>query len=105
MQFLKSYKLSFEKHPDPNLVNIYIPSNINKVLSSDGSNYYFRENNKGKWMLTKGWSLAMNEVLYGNPTFAKYYIISRDEYIKNHCVYKKTPIGEIPIYITYKSRL
>ena len=97
--------MQFEQHPEPNLAGIYIPSYINNVLSSDGSNFYFRENKKGKWILTKGWSLAMNQVLYGNPEHAKYYIMNYDKYIKKYCVYKITPIGKIHIYGTYKSKL
>lgn len=97
--------MQIEQHPEPNLVGIYIPSYINKVLSSDGSNFYFRETKKGKWILTKGLSLAMNQILYGNPSHAKYYIMNYDGYIKKYCVYKITPIGKIPIYVTYKSKL
>lgn len=97
--------MHYEVHPDPNLVGIYISSNINKVLSSDNSNFYFRTNNQMKWMRTYVWSQSMHQVLYGNPKEANNYIVPRDEYILRYCVYKKTPIGEIPVYVTYKSRL
>ena len=103
--WLVLYEMNIEQHPDPNLVGIYIQSNINKVLSSDGSNFYFRKNYKKPWILTKGWSLVMNEILYGNKNHATYYIMDYHEYILKYCVYKKTNIGTIPIYVTYRSKL
>ena len=92
-------------HPDPNLIGIYIPTNINKVLSSDGSNFYFRVKPSDMWHLTKVWSQAMNQVLYGNPSHYINHIIPYNDYIARYCVYKKTPIGEVPVYVTYKSKL
>ena len=97
--------MQYELHPDLNLLGIYIPSKCNMVLSSDGSNFYFRKSLDCKWDVTKVWSNAMNQVLYGTPSHYINHIISIDEYIARYCVYKKTPIGEIPVYVTYKSKL
>ena len=94
-----------EQHPDPKLIGIFIPSNCTKVLSSDGSNFYFRVKPSDKWQVTKLWSPAMHQVLYGNPSHYINHIIPYNDYIARYCVYKKTPIGEVPVYITCRARL
>jgi len=103
----------YEEHPE--YKGIYIKSNTNRVISSDNINVYFRLSSNEPWLVTRIWSPAYHEILYGKsklkPTFAPpldenklvdYNLMSSSEYIEKYCKYENVNINgiyrQVPIY-------
>lgn len=102
----KKNKHSYVEHPEYN--GIYIDVKTKKFITNDGINVYFRMNSSDPWLVTRVWSPAYNEILYGDKNKAKDHLMSSEEYIKKYCQYKNVNINgiyrKVPVYCI-KSKL